>query len=121
MGLVDRWKGPLNEADFATALIKCLNEAGDDRKCRFDSATFQLHFTQAGRDAGYANLRNLYDEYRNQPSGDDQAFFRFAARSLLVYHKPLPDEYGDLSCDLLLSVRSRAYFSLFELRTQLEQ
>ena len=120
MGLINRWKGRLSEVEFAARLIKSLQDAGDDRRCRYDPAEFQLHFELDDRDVGYANLRNLYDEYCNQRTQDDTSFFRFAVRSLLVSHKPLPEDYNDLACDLLVSVRSRSYFSLLELKTQVE-
>jgi hypothetical protein len=117
MSLFDRFVGRMTEEQFAQRLIDQLRQVGDVRLARYDAAHFQIQFTQSDREVGYANLRNLYDEYLTHAGRDADQFFRFAIRSLLASHKPLPDEYGDAVCDILLTVRNRSYFSLLELRS----
>jgi hypothetical protein len=116
MGWFDQFSGPLSEEKFASRLMDQLVEAGDRRQATFDASRFQLQFRQAGQDVGYANLRNLYDEYLTHAARDRDKFFRFAVRSLLASHKPLPDDYRDAACDILVTVRNRSYFSLLEMR-----
>jgi hypothetical protein len=120
MSWLDPFRGNLSEEDFAVLLIERLQRAGDVRRARFDAGHFRIYFEQPGRDAGYANLRNLYEEYLTHPWRDRERFFQFATRSLLASHKPLPDEFADAHSDLFLSVRSRSYFSLMELSTWVE-
>lgn len=116
MGWFDHFSGSLSEDKFAHRLIDYLRQAGDGRQVRFDASRFQLQFRQNGEEVGYVNLRNLYDEYLTHATRDRERFFRFAVRSLLASHKPLPDDFADAACDILLTVRNRSYFSLLELR-----
>lgn len=104
---------------FAQKLIQQLRDAGDERQARYDKVEFRLLFFREGRSIGYANLRNLYQEYCSRSILDRRRFFQHATRSLLASHKTIPAEFLDARCDMLLSVRNRSYFSLIELHNQL--
>jgi hypothetical protein len=107
----------LSEENFALHLIQRLHQAGDIRHARFDADNFRICFEQSSFEVGFANLRNLYQEYLTHPVLDRERFFRFATRSLLSTHKPLPDDYADARSDIFVSVRNRTYFSSLELNT----
>jgi len=104
---------------FAQKLMQKLRDAGDQRQARYDKVEFRLLFYREGRSIGYANLRNLYQEYCSRSLVDRSHFFQHATRSLLASHKTLPVDFPDAKSDVLLSVRNRSYFSLIELQNQL--
>jgi hypothetical protein len=104
---------------FAQKLMQKLRDAGDQRQARYDKVEFRLLFYREGRSIGYANLRNLYQEYCSRSLVDRSHFFQHATRSLLASHKTLPVDFPDAKVDVLLSVRNRSYFSLIELQNQL--
>lgn len=104
---------------FALKLIQKLRDAGDQRQAQYDKSEFRLLFYREGRSIGYANLRNLYQEYCSRSLVDRGRFFQHATRSLLASHKTMPLDFNDARSDVLLSVRNRSYFSLIELHNQL--
>ena len=108
--------GGNSKRQFGSTLIRELRAAGDTRTCEFDEENFQLVFLENGAKIGVANLTNLYEEFAQRKSGDRNSFMREIIRSILSSHKKLPEDFADAQHDLLISVRSRSYFTLLELQ-----
>lgn len=109
-----------SEEQFAKVIMRELKAAGDKRKATFDAQAFQLSFHDQDDTVGQANLRNLYDEFLAKPVRNRRGFLRNTVRSLLAYHKAPPADFDSARHDLLLSLRSRAYYSLTEMQSWLD-
>lgn len=105
---------------FARAVMRDLLTAGDTREATYDSQAFQLTFTHRKKIVGTVNLANLYDEFSTRPIRSRRNFLQNAVRSLLASHKSPPSDFDSAKPDLLLSLRSRSYFSLTELQNWVE-
>lgn len=109
-----------SKENFARVIMRELKASGDNRKATFDADAFQLNFHDQYDLVGQVNLGNLYEEFLAKPLKSRRAFLRNTVRSLLAYHKAPPDDFEAASHDLLLSLRSRAYFSLTEMQSWID-
>lgn len=108
--------GGNSKRQFGMTLIRELRAAGDTRTCKFDEEQFQLIFLENGVKVGVANLTNLFEEFSQRKASERGDFIREIIRSILSSHKKLPVDFADAQHDLLISVRSRSYFTLLELQ-----
>ncbi len=120
MGLINPFRKPPSEDRFAQRLLKALRAAGDPREARYLPEKFQIRFSEQGRDAGVANLRNFYNEHCLLPPGERKKHLKHIARGLLTYLKKIPADFQDVSPDLRPIVRTRSYFEFLQLQSEIE-
>lgn len=120
MGLIDKFLGPPTPERFARQLMHALRRAGDPRQADFNREKFQIRFTDDGRDAGVANLRNFYDEHCRVSRTERTKHLKHVVRGLLTYLKEVPLEFEDVRPDLRPIVRGRSYFEFLRLQSAIE-
>ena len=117
MGLLDKFFGPPSKDKFGKIFIKGIQRAGEKRKVVYDPKQSCIVVANTGR---RMYLDNIYAEYNSTPPAAQADTMRRFVRSWFDSEKSMPDEYLDASHDLLPAIRSRAYFAVFSLMTQIE-
>jgi uncharacterized protein YtpQ (UPF0354 family) len=101
---------------FAQFVIDRLREVGVTSPIDYDGEQFQLEIAGESEKASILFLNNAYREYCSLPAEHRaQAVHRFV-RGWLQANKPAPEEYDDISPDILPAVRSRSFFEAARLR-----
>ena len=113
------WVEPSRDR-FAKRVMDGIRSANPAAQVRYDKSGFRLVLTENGREQGYVNLGNLFTEHCGKSREEQDAHIRNAVRACCAYRKDLPDEFDDAKPDLLPTLRSRTYFELTKLQTQLQ-
>lgn len=109
MGLLDRFRRKLTPARFAALLMDRIKAAGDTREIRYDEENFYLSTADGG---AITNLHNLYAEYERADDEDREKVVRNFLAAWFTTEMALPESFDDAKPDLLLSIRSRAYYEV---------
>jgi hypothetical protein len=104
--------------EFAELVRDAIVRAGETAALRYDADEFRL---LAGDDnKNILNLGNAYAEYRAAAADVRGRVVRRFARCWFATRRGVPDQYEDVTPDLLPGVRNRAYFEMIRLRLQAE-
>jgi uncharacterized protein YtpQ (UPF0354 family) len=99
---------------FAQFVIDRLREVGVTNTIDYDAEQFQLEVE--GEKGSVLFLNNAYREYCSLPVEHRSQAVRRFVRGWLQANKPAPEEYEDISPDILPAVRSRSFFEAARLR-----
>lgn len=106
--------GPPGPDRFAAMVLKALRAVGDKRPATYVPEHFRIEFSDGDKQAGFASLRNLYQEYCRVGRWRRRAWLRRTCAAL-AHHMDLPEEFEDVRPDLFPTVRTRSFVELMEI------
>ena len=109
-------QSPPNMDEFAQILMDVARRRGMTGNFEYDPDERCLR----NSDRGTMFLENAYREYSLAPLGERSRVLRHWIRAWFGMRTELPAEFEDAACDLLPEVKSRAFYHLSALETQLE-